>query len=390
MIIEPKIRNAVCLNAHPEGCKKNVDRQIHITEHDGKKSITAPIDAPKQVLVIGCSNGYGLASRITAAFAYGSDTIGVSYEKAPTERKTGTPGWYHNAAFDAAAKTAALSAHTIHGDAFSDAIKAEVIDTARAKDIQFDLVIYSIASPARIDPETGVMYKSVIKPIGTAFSGETLDPLSGKILPISIPPADEQEIADTVKVMGGEDWHRWISQLYEAGALAKNCLTVAYSYIGPAVTYPLYRDGTIGRAKEHLEQEAAAITTTMQGISGRAFVSINKGVVTRASAVIPAFPLYLSALTRVLKDRGTHEGCIEQINRLFSSRLYRADGKIPTDEKNRIRIDNYELAADVQQETERLMTAFIQGQPEGQIDISDYRHEFLASCGFDIAGVDYN
>ena len=388
MIIKPMVRGSVCLNAHPAGCKKSTDDQIAYTKK--KAASYAKARAPKNVLVLGCSNGYGLASRITAAFAYGAATIGVSYEKAGSETKWGTPGWYNNLAFDKAAENAGLFSCTIDGDAFSDEIKNQVIEEAKKKDIRFDLVVYSLASPVRTDPDTGVMYKSVLKPFGKTFTGKTLDPFTGELKEISAEPANEEEAAATVKVMGGEDWERWIKKLSEAGVLADGCITAAYSYIGPEATQALYRKGTIGKAKEHLEATAHSLNDFMKSFSGKAFVSVNKGLVTRASAVIPVIPLYLASLFKVMKEKGNHEGCIEQINRLFSDRLYRADGTIPVDSENRIRIDDWELSDDVQKAVDALMVQVTSENSEKLTDLAGYRHDFLATNGFDIAGVDYD
>lgn len=400
MIIKPMIRSNICLNAHPAGCKQAVLDQIEITkkvrsEYDKKNASKGKNLRPiKNVLVLGCSNGYGLASRITAAFGYDAATIGVSYEKAGTETKGGTPGWYNNLAFDAEAKKAGLVSVTIDGDAFSDPIKQEVIQAAKENNMVFDLVIYSLASPVRTDPETGVMYKSVLKPFGTKYTGTTIDAMTGEMKEISAEPANEDEAMQTVKVMGGEDWERWIDQLSEANLLAENCLTLAYSYVGPEVSQAIYRRGTIGKAKEHLEKTAKVLTEKMANIKGEAYVSVNKGLVTRASAVIPIIPLYLSVLFKVMKEQGSHEGCIEQINRLFWERLYLAtDGsefaKIPVDEENRIRIDDWEMDPQVQAEVDRIMPLVTQENVGELADLEGYRHDFLATSGFDIAGVDY-
>ena len=388
MIVKPMIRNNICLNAHPAGCKKSVDDQIDYIKKEAARH-KDPASAPKNVLVLGCSNGYGLASRITAAFGYKAATIGVSFEKEGTATKYGTPGWYDNLAFDKAAEKENLIHQTINGDAFSDGIKDEVIAAALKHNIKFDLVIYSLASPVRTDPDSGVMYKSVLKPFGKTFTGKTLDPFTGVLKEISAEPATEEEAAGTVKVMGGEDWERWIRRLHKAGVLAAGCITAAYSYIGPEATQALYRKGTIGKAKEHLEATAGALNAFMAAFNGKAFVSVNKGLVTRASAVIPVIPLYLAALFKVMKEKGTHEGCIEQMNRLFRERLYREDGTIPVDAENRIRIDDWELADDVQAAVAKLMAQTTSENSEQLTDLAGYRHDFLAVNGFDIEGIDY-
>ena len=389
MSMKPMLRSNICLNAHPQGCKKAVEDQINYTK---KRAASHPAGTakPRNVLVVGCSGGYGLASRITAAFGYGASVIGVSYEKAGTERKWGTPGWYNNLAVDAAAQEAEQLSVTFNGDAFSDAIKQQVIDEAKKHGLHFDLIIYSVASSIRTDPDTGVTYKSVLKPFGKPFTGKTLDPFTGALSEISAEPATDEEAAATVKVMGGEDWQRWMEKLAEAGVLAQGCITVAYSYIGPEATQALYRKGTIGKAKEHLERTAHALNTGLAALKGRAFVSVNKGLVTRASAVIPVIPLYLASLFKVMKEKGTHEGCIEQINRLFDSRLYTADGVIPTDSENRIRIDDWEMDESVQAAVAKIMATVTDETSRELADVDEYRHDFLAINGFDIAGIDYD
>jgi enoyl-[acyl-carrier protein] reductase/trans-2-enoyl-CoA reductase (NAD+) len=395
MIIKPMIRSNICLNAHPAGCRKAVEDQIVYTKMRAAERVKGNIatasneKAPKNVLVLGCSNGYGLASRIVSAFGYGAATIGVSYEKPGTETKYGTAGWYNNLAFDTNAKNANVYSLTFNGDAFSDELKKQVIDAAKKEGMIFDLVVYSLASPVRTDPETGVMYKSVLKPFGKPFEGTTIDPFTGELKQIAAEPATEDETAQTVKVMGGEDWQRWIDQLSSAGVLSENCITVAYSYIGPEATQALYRNGTIGKAKEDLEATAHTLTKKMSSFGGRAFVSVNKGLVTKSSAVIPVIPLYLTCLFKVMKAKGTHEGCIEQINRLFDSRLY-TKNDIPVDEENRIRIDDWEMDSEVQKEVYTLMPQVNSENAASLVDLEGYRHDFLATSGFDIEGVDYD
>ena len=386
MIIKPMVRSNICLNAHPAGCEKAVLDQIAYVKEKKKKRQSSL--GPANVLVLGCSGGYGLASRIVAAFEYGAQTIGLSLERAGTESKGGTPGWYNNLAFDKAAAAEGLPCLTLNGDAYSDSVKDEVIQAAKERGIRFDLVVYSLASPVRTDPDTGVMYKSVIKPIGSSFTGRTFDPMTGALKEISAQPATEEEIAATVKVMGGEDWERWIAKLAIGGALAEGAITVAYSYIGPDVSQAIYRRGTIGKAKEHLEKTAAALNEKMELLEGAAYVSVNKGLITRASAVIPIIPLYLSVLYKVMKKRGTHEGCIEQMERLFAERLY-AGACIPVDDQNRIRIDDWEMNSEVQAEVAAIMPQITQDNLKELSDFEGYRHDFLATSGFDIAGVDY-
>ena len=411
------VRNNICLNAHPKGCKKAVLDQIEYTKAraEARKNGTLSglderdnngVAAPKNVLVLGCSNGYGLASRITASFAYGAATIGVSFEKAGTEKKWGTPGWYNNLAFDQAAKEANIKSITIDGDAFSNEIKDQVVKAAKENNMIFDLVVYSIASPVRTDPATGIMHKSVIKPFGKPFVGKTIDPFIKEIKEISAEPATDEEKEATIKVMGGEDWKLWIEKLVAEGLLSEGAITVAYSYIGPEVSKAIYRSGTIGKAKEHLEATAKELDDVLAGVKGSAYVSVNKGLVTRASAVIPIIPFYLTSLYKVMKADGSHEGCIEQINRLFDSRLYGFpcgkalevaeelgcklnDKNISVDNENRIRIDDRELSKAVQTKVDELMPKITVENMEEIADLEGYKHDFLATSGFDIEGVDY-
>lgn len=411
------VRNNICLNAHPKGCKKAVLDQIEYTKKraEARKNGTLSglderdnngVAAPKNVLVLGCSNGYGLASRITASFAYGADTIGVSFEKAGTEKKWGTPGWYNNLAFDQAAKEANIKSITIDGDAFSNEIKDQVVKAAKENNMIFDLVVYSLASPVRTDPATGIMHKSVIKPFGNPFVGKTIDPFTKEIKEISAEPATDEEKEATIKVMGGEDWKLWIEKLVAEGLLSEGAITVAYSYIGPEVSKAIYRSGTIGKAKEHLEATAKELDDVLAGVKGSAYVSVNKGLVTRASAVIPIIPFYLTSLYKVMKADGSHEGCIEQINRLFDSRLYGFpcgkalevaeelgcklnDKNISVDNENRIRIDDRELSKAVQTKVDELMPKITVENMEKIADLEGYKHDFLATSGFDIEGVDY-
>lgn len=386
MVVKPMVRSNICLNAHPAGCKQSVIEQIEYTKKQTKKA-----NAPKNVLVLGCSNGYGLASRIVSTFGYNAPTIGVSFEKAGSESKWGTPGWYNNLAFDAEAKKAGITSITIDGDAFSHEIKQKVIDEAKNNNMKFDLVVYSLASPVRVDPDTGTLYKSVLKPTEKVFAGLTMDPFTGELKEISAEPATEEEIVNTQKVMGGEDWALWIEKLSNAGVLADGCMTIAYSYIGPEVSHAIYRSGSIGKAKEHLEATAHDLEKKMASFGGHAFVSVNKGLVTRASAVIPIIPLYLSVLYKVMKAKGTHEGCIEQINRLFRERLYLGDGvAVPTDEERRIRIDDWEMDPAIQAEVSKIMPTVTSENSKDLTDLEGYRHDFLATSGFDIAGVDYD
>lgn len=391
MVIQPMIRSNMCVNAHPKGCATDVRNQIAYVQKK-RAERGAPKDAPKTVLVLGCSTGYGLASRINAAFGFGAATIGVSFEKEGSDEpnlKSGTPGWYNNMAFDKYAKDAGLEAVTYNGDAFSHEMRRNVIETLKKMDRKVDLLVYSVASAVRVDPDNGTLYRSVLKPIGKPFSGETIDCMTGKISTISAEPATEEEAANTVKVMGGEDWALWVRQLKDAGVLANGVKTVAYSYIGPALSHAIYRDGTIGGAKKHLEATARELNAELErDLKGEAYVSVNKGLVTRSSAVIPIIPLYLSVLFKVMKEQGTHEGCIEQMERLMNERLYTGSA-VPTDENHLIRIDDWELDPKVQEEVNRRMATITQENFAQVGDLNGYRHDFLATNGFDIEGVDY-
>lgn len=405
MLIKPMVRNNICLNAHPIGCAKETERQIYFVKNQkikrGIKWAGEGGKGPRFVLVLGCSTGYGLASRIAAAFEYGADTIGVSFEKAGTETKGGTPGWYNNLAFDKACEKDGLWAETFSADAFSHETRKLIIDEVIKHGKKIDLIIYSLASPVRSDPDkideaTGqhVLYKSVLKPIGQTYSGLGIDIMTDSLKESSAEPANEEEIANTVKVMGGEDWKLWINQLEEAGVLAEGCRTVAYSYIGPKLSHAIYRDGSIGQAKKDLEATAQELNSKlMKDLKGGAFVSVNKGLVTRSSAVIPIISLYLSVLFKVMKSKGIHEGCIEQMERLFAERLYTGTdcgaGKVPVDEENRIRVDDLEMLPEVQAEVDKIMAKVCNENLKDLCDLDGYKHDFYATNGFDIEGVDY-
>ena len=381
MIIAPKTRGFICTTAHPEGCAANVQAQI-----DYVKSQPALTDGPKKVLVIGSSTGYGLASRIVPAFGSGAATIGVFFEKPGTERKTGSAGWYNSVAFEASAKEAGLYAKSFNGDAFCNDMKAEVIETIKANLGEVDCIVYSLASPRRTDPTDGETYKSVLKPIGAPYSQKNLNTDTGEVDCVSIEPCTEEEIAQTVKVMGGEDWELWLNALNEAGVLADGFTTVAYSYIGPELTFPIYTNGTIGKAKEHLEGSAAAMNEKFG--AGTAFVSVNKALVTQASSAIPVVPLYISLLYKVMKEAGNHEGCIEQIQRLFTDHL--ANGGEPTlDEKKRIRIDDWEMQESIQSAVGNAWEKITTENLSELSDFSGYKTEFLKLFGFGLEGVDY-
>ncbi len=383
MIIEPRMRGFICLTAHPEGCRQNVKNQIAYTQSKGA------IQGAKKVLVIGASTGFGLASRITSAFGSGAATIGVFFEKEPSAGKTATPGWYNSAAFEEEAQKAGLYAKSINGDAFSNEVKQEVVDMIKADLGQVDLVIYSLASPVRKDPNTGELFRSVLKPIGSTFTNKTVDFHTGKVSEISIEPCSGDDIENTIKVMGGEDWAMWMDALKEAGVLAPNALTVAYSYIGPELTEAVYRKGTIGRAKDHLEATAFEITDSLKDLGGKAYVSVNKALVTQASSAIPVIPLYISLLYKTMKEKGIHEGCIEQIQRLFSERLY-TEGLVATDEKGRIRIDDLEMREDVQAKVTELWKDATTETLAALGDLEGYRTDFYQLFGFDVADVNYD
>ena len=383
MIIEPRMRGFICLTAHPKGCEQNVKNQIEYVKSKGK------IDGPKRVLVVGASTGFGLASRITSAFGSDAATIGVFFEKEPAPGKTATPGWYNSAAFEVEAHNAGLYAKSVNGDAFSKEVKEQVINMIKEDLGQIDLVIYSLASPVRMHPETGVLYRSTLKPIGQTFTNKTVDFHTGNVSQVSIEPATEEDIANTVVVMGGEDWKMWMNALKEANVLAEGATTVAYSYIGPEVTEAVYRKGTIGRAKDHLEATAFEITDALKDINGKGYVSVNKALVTQASSAIPVIPLYISLLYKIMKEKGIHEGCIEQIQRLYADRLYNGS-EVPVDEKGRIRIDDWEMREDVQKQIAQLWG---ESTTENLVEIGDlagYKQDFLNLFGFGFEEVDYN
>ncbi|GAA6765284.1 trans-2-enoyl-CoA reductase family protein [Flavobacterium sp. CGRL1] len=382
MIIEPRMRGFICLTAHPAGCEQNVKNQIEYIKSKGA------IAGAKKVLVIGASTGFGLASRITSAFGSDAATIGVFFEKPPVEGKTASPGWYNSAAFEKGAHKAGLYAKSINGDAFSNEIKRETLDLIKADLGQVDLVIYSLASPVRTNPNTGVTHRSVLKPIGQTFTNKTVDFHTGNVSEVSIAPANEEDIENTVAVMGGEDWAMWIDALKNENLLAEGATTIAYSYIGPELTEAVYRKGTIGRAKDHLEATAFTITDTLKSLGGKAYVSVNKALVTQASSAIPVIPLYISLLYKIMKEEGIHEGCIEQIQRLFQDRLYNGS-EVPVDEKGRIRIDDWEMREDVQAKVAALWKEATTETLPSIGDLAGYRNDFLNLFGFEFAGVDY-
>ncbi|MBS0663408.1 MAG: trans-2-enoyl-CoA reductase family protein [Verrucomicrobia bacterium] len=384
MIIKPKIRGFICVTAHPEGCAAHVQEWINYVKSKG------PItQAPKRVLVVGASMGYGLASRITAAFGGGAATMGVFFERPSEEGRPATPGWYNSIAFTKAARAAGLYARNFMGDAFSADLKKQVIEAIKADLGQIDLVVYSLASPRRTHPVTGAVHKSVLKPIGAPYTNKTVDTDRGVVSEVTIEPATEAEIADTVTVMGGEDWEMWIQALADAKVLAPGAQSVAYSYIGPEVTWAIYKNGTIGMAKNDLERAAKAISAKLQANGrGRAFISVNKALVTQSSSAIPVVPLYIAILYKIMKARGTHEGCIEQMHRLFAGHLCNPQGA-KFDEAGRVRIDDLEMVPAVQDAVRRIWPAVTTENLEAETDIAGYRSEFLKLFGFGLAGVNY-
>ncbi len=384
MVIEPKIKGFVCTTAHPLGCEAHVKEQI-----DYVKSKEPIPQGAKKVLVVGASTGYGLASRITAAFACGADTLGVFFEKEAAGKRTASAGWYNSAAFEKFAKAEGLYARSINGDAFSDEIKDITIKALKEDFAKVDLVVYSLASPRRQHPKTGEVAKSVLKPIGKNITDKTLDTDRSVIKEVTLEAATQEEIDDTVRVMGGEDWEMWLDALSAADVLADGCKTVAYTYIGDKITWPIYGEATIGRAKEDLDRAARAITEKLQAKSVTANVCVLKALVTQSSSAIPIMPLYISLLYKVMKEKGGHEGCIEQIHGLFADRIY-ATGNVETDDKNRFRMDGLELRPEIQREVE---AAWGQITTENLYELTDfkgYKEEFLKLFGFGLSGVAYD
>lgn len=384
MIIKPKIRGFICTTTHPDGCSENVQEQINYTQ-----TLGAVENGPKRVLVIGSSSGYGLASRVSAAFGSGAATIGVFFEKPSTERKTGTAGWYNMAAFDAKAQQAGLYAKHINGDAFSHDAKQKAIELIKEEMKQVDLVVYSLASPVRKLPDTGEVIRSCLKPIGETYRSTAIDTNKNTIIEAEVEPASEQEIADTITVMGGEDWELWVNALNGAGVLAEGCQSVAYSYIGTDITWPIYWEGALGKAKMDLDRAAGEINTTLKAIGGRANVAVLKSVVTQASSAIPVMPLYISMVFKIMKEEGIHEGCIEQINRLFRTQLFNTDGLTNLDDANRIRLDDWELRDDVQNACREIWPKVTTENLYDLTDYGNYKTAFLKLFGFGLSGVDY-
>ncbi len=386
MIIKPKIRGFICTTTHPTGCEKNIQAQIEYTKAQGKIE-----KGPKRVLVIGSSAGYGMSSRIAAAYGSDASTIGVFFEKPATDRKAGSAGWYNSAAFEKQAKEDGLYAKSVNGDAFSNETKQLVIDTIKADLGQIDAIIYSVAAPVRKLPDTGEVIRSSLKPIGETYTSTAIDTNKDVIIEASVEPATEEEVANTVTVMGGQDWELWINALADAGVLAEGVKTVAYSYIGTELTWPIYWNGALGKAKLDLDRASTAIQAQLASLGGEAYVSVQKSVVTQASSAIPVMPLYLSMVFRIMKEKGLHEGCMEQIHRLFTTQLFKADGSAPTtDEARRLRLDDWELRDDVQQACTELWPKITTENLFELTDYQDYKDEFLQLFGFGIDGVDYD
>lgn len=381
MIIQPKFRGFICTTAHPVGCAKQVEDQVNYVKQQPS------FQGPKKVLVIGASTGYGLASRIATTFGSGADTIGVFFEKPSSEGRTGTAGWYNSQAFEEEARKAGYKAFSINGDAFSKEIKEKAIECIKREFGKVDCVVYSLASPKRTHPETGEVFSSVIKPIGEEYTNKTVNFHTGEVSEITIQPATEGEIHHTIAVMGGEDWKMWIDTLSQADVLAEGITTVAYSYIGPEITHPIYRDGTIGKAKEHLEKTAHQLAEQLKIKNGRSFLSVNKALVTQSSSAIPIVPLYISLLYKVMKEKNLHEGCIEQMYRLFAEELYSQTTEV--DEQGRIRVDDWEMKEDVQEEVQSSWGIVNTDNIYDLSDLKGYRREFFNLFGFDVTGIDY-
>ncbi|WOT04087.1 enoyl-ACP reductase FabV [Shewanella youngdeokensis] len=385
MIIKPRTRGFICTTTHPVGCEANVLEQINITKTKGKIA-----NGPKKVLVIGSSSGYGLSSRITAAFGSDAATLGVFFEKPSTETKPGTAGWYNSASFDKFAKAEGLYSKSINCDAFSHAAKQKTIEIIKQDLGQVDMVVYSLASPVRKMPDSGELIRSALKPIGETYKATAVDTNKDVIIEANVEPATEQEIADTVTVMGGEDWELWMAALAEAGVLSDGCKTVAYSYIGTELTWPIYWNGALGKAKMDLDRAAHALNSTLATTGGSANVAVLKSVVTQASSAIPVMPLYIAMVFKKMRAEGLHEGCIEQIYRMFSERLYKADGSAAdVDDANRLRLDDWELKEEIQQHCRDLWPQVTTENLSSLTDYLEYKAEFLKLFGFGIDGIDY-
>lgn len=381
MIVAPKVKGFICTTAHPVGCMENVKKQISYAKSVKK------VDGPKKVLVIGSSTGYGLASRIAATYVSGADTLGIMFEKESNGKRTATAGWYNTLGFEQCAKADGLYAKTINGDAFSEEIKAQTIETIKNDFGKVDMVIYSLAAPRRTDVD-GTLYSSVLKTVGQEYTNNTWNLSNNQVEPAHITPATDDEINATIKVMGGEDWAAWIKALKKADVLADNAVTVAYSYIGPELTFPIYHDGTIGQAKKHLYNTSVEITETYKESGIRAYVSVNKALVTQSSSAIPIVPLYLSILYKIMKEKNLHEGCIEQMCRLFNEKLYA--GAVQTDEENMIRLDDWEMRPEIQEEVSKVWGIVNSENIRELADCDGYWNDFYQMFGFKIDGVDYD
>ncbi|MBD3669817.1 MAG: trans-2-enoyl-CoA reductase family protein [Gammaproteobacteria bacterium] len=384
MIIQPKIRGFICTTTHPSGCEAHVLEEIEKVKARGEIE-----NGPKKVLVIGASTGYGLSSRITAAFGSGAATIGVFLEKAPTEKKPGSAGWYNSWAFEKAAHEAGLYAKSVNGDAFSHEMRAKVIEMIKADLGEIDLVVYSLASPVRKLPDSGELVRSALKPIGETYRATAIDTSKDQIIEAEVEPATEEEIDNTVTVMGGEDWELWMQALLDAGVLADGVKTVSYSYIGTDITWPIYWHGALGKAKEDMDRAASVLRDKLAPVNGSANVAVLKSVVTQASAAIPVMPLYIAMAFKVMKEKGIHEGCIEQIDRLFRTQLYK-EGGAELDESQRIRMDDWELRDDVQTSVRELWPQVTTENLFELTDYQGYKDEFLKLFGFGLKGVDYD
>lgn len=382
MIIKPRTRGFICTTSHPVGSAAQVREQIEYVKSQPK------LNGPRNVLVIGASTGYGLASRIVAAFGAGANTIGIYRPSTSTDKRTASAGWYNSAAFERAADKAGLKSYSLTGDAFANETRERAVELIRSELGQVDLVVYSVASARRTDPNTGEVFNSVLKPIGPSYTNKTVNFHTGEVSEVTMESATEEDIRQTVKVMGGEDWQLWIDALQEGGVLADNATTIAFSYIGPELTHAIYREGTIGRAKDHLEATARQLNERLGATGGRAYVTVAKALVTQSSSAIPVVPLYISALYKVMKEKGLHEGCIEQLQRLFADRLY-AGGEVPTDAEGRIRIDDWEMREDVQQEVADIWNRITTDNIYELSDLEGYRKEFFQLFGFETEGVDY-
>ena len=379
MVVEPKVKGFICTTAHPKGCEESVRRQIASTKKFGM------VEGPKRVLVIGSSTGYGLASRIAVTYGYGAGTIGVAFERESNGKRTATAGWYNTKAFEKFAKEDGYYAKSFNGDGFSEEIKKQVIECIREDFGQVDMIIYSMAAPRRTLPD-GTSVSSVLKTVGEPFTNKTIDLRTNEIKEVTVPAANEEEVRATVQVMGGEDWKDWITALNEAGVIKQGAVTLAYSYIGPVVTHAIYKEGSIGHAKKHLYDTSVELSEQFANIGLRAYIAVNKALVTQSSAAIPVVPLYISLLYRVMKDAGLHEGCIEQMNRLFLDKLV---GDVETDDQGRIRMDDYEMKEEVQQKIVDVWDGIDSGSVQELADIKEFWDEFYHMFGFGYDNVDY-